>query len=462
MSPKLALLVYLGWVVWLFRGAPRQGWSKELWIPLIWILIVATHPISVWWAFLTGTERAPEGSNLDTVIFLGLILTALRVLVKRGTNWHEVFSRNKWVMLYFSYTCLSILWSEHGFTSLKLWVKDFGNLPMVLVLLSQKPSGEGVKATLVRAAYVFIPLSILLVKYFPDLGRSYDIWSWQAVALGASESKNALGAAILLSSIGLLWNMFEPEVTARSRRARIAGNFLMIVAVGWLLWRSNCATALACTVVALIALWILRRPVARIRIHRFGLAAFILVPALVILLQFAFGFGDTVVGALGRDMTFTGRTPIWQTCIAADTSPLFGSGYADFWRGDQAVGISHKLGMYFTLAEAHNGYLETYLNGGLVGLAVLCVAIASTITQAMRSLASGGMFQGLRLVLLVLALIYNFTESAFAGLNAIWFFLLLAMLKYPSVSSYAEYDETLGRQEEAQSPKEYLPINVTA
>ncbi len=431
MPPKIALLVYAGLVLWLWKDAPRQGWSKRLWIPLTWILIIGTHPIGLWLTLLFGIARGSEGSNLDTAIFLGLIFGALRMLARKNTNWHQVFTRNGWIIAYFIYIGFSVLWSAGTFGSLRLWVKDIGNFVMVLALLGEFSNGQGAKASLVRAGYFLIPLSTLLVKYFPDLGRSYDVWTWRPLITGASESKNALGAAIILCSLGVFWGAFEAKKEGRSSKARLAARLLYAVMTIWLLNASSCATALACTVLGLTLALILRKQAIRAWLQHLGLSTIILVPLVLLFMHLIFGLGEVIVAQLGRDMTFTGRVPIWEAALNIPINPVTGCGYFSFWN-EYGQTISSRLRFYFPLKEAHNGYLETYLNVGFLGLFLLSGAVISSVAKILKRMTTDGWHAVFRLVFVVVGLVYNVTESAFAGLNAIWFLMLLGMIEYPS------------------------------
>lgn len=431
MPALIALLVYFCAIAWLLKHAPREHWSNELWIPFTWVLITVTHPVGLWIALLTGTARGPEGSNLDTAIFLTLMATAFRVAGRNGARWREIIAQNKWLFLYFTYTGISVLWAGSPISSLKLWVKDAGNLFIVLAVLAQPRPDASVKALLLRVAYVFVPLSILLFKYFPDLGRQYDIWTWQPMTLGASDSKNSLGAAIILCSVGLFSEALDRSGGLRvSGKARSLANLAVIIATIWLLVKSSCATALACTVVVFIFLFLLRNERFREHVQNLGTYIFFIVPLCIFILQYVLGFADIVVEALGRNMTFTGRTPIWAACVAAEINPLFGSGYASFWKSVHAQEISSSLKFYFTLQEAHSGYVETYLSGGLVGLGLLITAIVTSTRRIMRRLRNT-MRSRLSLVVVIIALVYNFTESAFSGLNPIWLLLLFGMVEWP-------------------------------
>jgi exopolysaccharide production protein ExoQ len=74
---------------------------------------------------------------------------------------------------------ISILWSDFPFISLKRWVRTAGCSIMALVVLSEANPYEAMHAILRRTIYVVMPLSVVLVKYYPHLGVSFGRWSGQ-------------------------------------------------------------------------------------------------------------------------------------------------------------------------------------------------------------------------------------------------------------------------------------------
>ena len=87
---------------------------------------------------------------------------------------------------------LSVLWSDFPFITFKRWFRDLGNYLAILVVLSDPRPLEAIRALLRRLSYLLIPLSILLVKYYPN-GREYSIWTGPDCS-GATTSKNMLGS----------------------------------------------------------------------------------------------------------------------------------------------------------------------------------------------------------------------------------------------------------------------------
>ena len=76
-----------------------------------------------------------------------------------------------------------------------------------------------------------------------------------------------------------------------------------------------------------------------------------------------------MIQLLGKDPTLTDRTLLWAELLKVDINPLFGTGFESFWLGERFR--SFTASHWWAPNEAHNGYLETYLNLGLVGLFLL-------------------------------------------------------------------------------------------
>src|SRR2546425_3304837 len=210
MPRQLALLVCVSFIVWLFARDRklRPMTSGALWVPLLWLVIITSRPVSFWFGGGLRVEKPDdylEGSPLDRNVFLLLIGTGLVVLVRRGVNWGKVFSSNRWVFVFFLYCCVSIMWSDYPFVGFKRWIKDLGNVVMVLVVLTENDPVQATKAVLARCAYFAIPLSIVLIKYYPEWGR-YLNSTWQSSNCGVATEKNGLGAVAFLSGIFLVWD----------------------------------------------------------------------------------------------------------------------------------------------------------------------------------------------------------------------------------------------------------------
>ncbi len=435
MSSTLAQLLCLSFVLWLYardsKQLPKFSWG--LWLPLVWVIVIGSKPVSAWLG--SGIEEATsdfsEGSPLDRAALLALIAAGIAVLLPRRLQWGKIFSQNKWLFIYFGYLAVSCLWSEYPFVSIKRWVKDAGNIVMVLVILSEKDPVTAAKAVLLRCGYLLIPFSVVYVKYIPSLGRYYDQWTGQPYYCGVMGNKNAMGMSLFVCTLFLFWKMVGQWDRRKARGADkldLPLHGFLLLMCGWLLFKAHSSTALVCTILGAAILLALRLPAIRSKVGKFGLYTSALL-IILLLLNSVVDLGASFVQLVGRDMTFTGRTVIWDLVLSEEINPILGVGFSSFWLGDRTDRLSEAY--FYDLNQAHNGYIETYLNNGYLGVGLLVAVFAFSFRPIKRDILSGAPFGALRLAFLIPALFYNMTEATFDRLDLLWFGMLLILIEYP-------------------------------
>jgi O-antigen ligase len=411
--------------------------KRASWVALAWISITASRPLSSWFQ-VGGAGMTPDayldGSPVDALVFLVLIVAAAFVLARRGVALGAVASQNPALTAYVLYCALSVVWSEYPFVAFKRWFKDFGNYLVILVLLTEANPTAAVRAVFTRCACILVPLSYVFVKYFPELGRAYTGWNRNDLMyVGVAAHKNTLGALLLVAAVFVTWDLFLTRAErsdARSRpehRVRVANNVAVLAATWWLLTIANSATALACAVFGLALFVLVGLPVVRRRVRRTEL--YLAVGACAwFTLDWAFGLAELLVWSLGRDMTLTTRTRAWDIVLANQVNPLLGAGFKSFWAGDRMARLWVDLP---GIVQAHNGYVETYLNGGILGVLMLAAAMLAGLRKAKLALVSGDPMGRMRLVFWILALLYNFSEASFNQLSLMWVVTLLVIVEAP-------------------------------
>ena len=97
---------------------------------------------------------------------------------------------------------------------------------------------------------------------------------------------------------------------------------------------------------------------------------------LLVVAELAFGISGAMSEALGRGSGLSGRTLIWTALLEVHTNPILGTGFESFWLGERPQQLE---GIFFYIPnEAHNGYLETYLTLGLIGVFLLIGLFVAT------------------------------------------------------------------------------------
>ncbi|HEX5757441.1 MAG TPA: O-antigen ligase family protein [Arenimonas sp.] len=129
----------------------------------------------------------------------------------------------------------------------------------------------------------------------------------------------------------------------------------------------------------------------------------------------------------GKDMSFTGRTDIWDI-MSAEISlhPLLGAGYGAYWAGPVPGTPSYEFVrlLDFYPASAHNGYLEVLNDLGALGLLVLLGFLAVFILQCLRLLPLDRAQAALFLALLLQQAVTNLSESRWLNVQSVDFVIM--------------------------------------
>jgi O-antigen ligase len=198
----------------------------------------------------------------------------------------------------------------------------------------------------------------------------------------------------------------------------------------WLLMLSQSATSRICFVIGCLIVTLVHYGPNTIR--RNLTLTLPIAMCVSIAVELTFDLSGAIAQLMVRDPTLTGRTEIWAALLNVETNPLIGVGFASFWLGDRVPWLWEETGLP-GLMNAHNGFLETYLELGLIGLSLLCIfLIASYRTICRRQKVSLDLFS-LSLALWTILIIYNVTEDAFRG-NRIWIMFLLVGVAAPVVT----------------------------
>ena len=433
MPPFIALFVWFVLLLALlcFDPAKIRATSVALWVPVIWMFFAGSRLPSQWLGALTGgswmAANLQDGNPLDRSIDLVLIGLAIAILVTRSFDWGSFFTRNLAVTAFIIFAMLSVFWSDFPLVAFKRWFRDLGNYIMILVVLSDPLPLDAVRTVFRRLGYLLVPLSILLDKYFPQMSKMYDPWSGAGMYVGVTTGKNLLGLVALLSGVFFFWDTVVrwPDKNERRAKRAILVNVVFLAMSFRLLINANSATCKVCMVIgclivaAIQSKWGKRHP---------GFLK-MLIPGsfcLYLILTFVFGMSGNLAAAIGKDPTLTDRTKIWAFVLGMHTNPWIGTGYESFWLGPRLQWIWQTSGLG-TINEAHNGYLEVYLNLGIIGLLLIAGILIASYRTICKRFAPFSSLASLSLAVWAIVLFFNVTEAGFRS-GLLWFaFLLVAI-----------------------------------
>jgi exopolysaccharide production protein ExoQ len=436
MPPSIAAIIFAIGIAGLFffdRDKDVQV-SKALWIPTLWLFFCLSRSVSQWLGMspppLDSTSVYLEGSPVDRTVYIILEVLALIVVIKRGPRVASILRRNWALGLFLSYAALSMAWSDFPFVTFKHWIKEVGDVMIVLIVLSEPNVPNAIKRLYTRLGFVLVPLSVLFIKYYPDLGRFLNL-SWQMEPVGVATQKNGLGELCDYLGLALLWcfrNAYnDREDPKRKRRLLALGAVLAMIV--WLLWMCNSMTSICGLTMASTVMLLSMRPTFRRRPALVHLLMVVLLSGTIYALFFQ-SSGD-LIQSLGRNPTLTGRTDIWQFVLSIPNSRLVGAGYESFWLGTR-LQMGWNAFPNFHLQEAHNGYIELFLNLGWIGEILLVGLITTGYANMIAAYRRNPEINSFRMAFLLAAVINGMTEAAFRMMGPPWIALLMAAVGAPA------------------------------
>jgi O-antigen ligase len=444
MPPAIASLIYVCGIAGLFYLDRDKSikTSKALWLPVLYLWILGSRPLSYWLGAgpsdAYGANVQLEGSPIDAIFFQVLLVAAIVVLSRRGQKLFAFINANAPILIYFFYCLLSICWSDYPGVAIKRWIKAVGDVAMVLIVLTDDQPVAALRRLFSRTAFILLPLSLLYIKYYPALGRSYDQWTGAQMNNGITYDKNILGVVTFVLLLGAVWRilglLWPNEAIPDRRRHLLAQGALLVLGIS-LLMTANSATSLVCFLLGAGLMvttrlgFIRRHPAA---VHT--LVVFLIISAGSLMWL---GGGAHAARALGRNPTLTGRTEIWATVIPLASNPVVGAGFESFWLSPRVHQQLWAAIPGLPLNEAHNGYIEMYLELGWMGVGLLCLLLIDGYRRSVKAFRRDPQLGGLLIAYVLTATVYSITEAGFRMMFPMWFFLLLAVIEASGIAAGA-------------------------
>jgi O-antigen ligase len=476
----IALILCLVLVAVLIKidRAASPGLTKALWIPTAWFLYCATRPIGEWFrplsygAAMTGVTGAggsmESGNFLDRNVLLVLMVAGFFVLQRRGISWRQFMRNNRWLAVLFLYMLVSVLWSEFPFVSFKRWIRTGGTVIMALVVLSEPSPYEAMQAVIRRTVYFVIPFSAVFVKYFPRIGVTFGRWNGNPEYAGATLNKNTLAEVCIIFLLYFVWALVKRREAKGVGVVRMQ-SFCEIILVFLALFlmrgptgygakgATYSATCIAALVVGVGVFFCLRQFKRRLAHLGRWVALGLIGGGAVVLAMNVAGVSPTALAAqaLGRRPDLSGRSDlIWSVLLPiAERHALLGQGYGSFW-------IRPVPNLTLDVNEAHNGYLDVFLELGLTGLLLLGLVFVAYFRKARNDLESNFNWAAFRLSFLIMFMMHNWTESTLLRpRELLWSLFVLLFLVYPKDWPGYEEEEMIG-EDEAPMDEETASITV--
>ena len=133
----------------------------------------------------------------------------------------------------------------------------------------------------------------------------------------------------------------------------------------------------------------------------------------------------SLLAGVNRDISLTGRVDLWEDVFTiAKGNWVLGKGYGAFW----FEGMNNNLWEMYVWHpnQAHQGFLDIYVQLGAVGLALSLLWVGSVVVRRIKSSVLDS-FDVFRLLFIVIIIFHNMVESSILRLNHIYWFLFLVI-----------------------------------
>lgn len=395
-----------------------------------------------WWGFLAVAVALVVGSIV------------LLVRIRPPLRWRRLpFT----LVIFLALATLSIAWSDYPGASalgvLAQWCTTVAALFLALCLewpelLRTLGSafrwilGLSLVFEFIVAAFVRHPVLPFWTDYGDQKVPQAFYWS-RGLLFHGGQIQGIQGNNNLLSMIALLALVtFAIQLADRTVR-RGAGITWIVIAVATLALTRSATVIVAgafTVIVLLFALWTRRVSPARRRpVYLTMLAAIVVGAGLIWLLS------GQLLKLLGKSDDLTGRLDIWHSVTAlALQRPVLGWGWVSYWAPwvEPFKTLAVRKGV--TYLQAHNAWLDVWLQLGVIGLIVFILLVAGTLKRSWflavdrprAGLADDAPFTALDLLplLLIATLIAQSAAESRMLVEAGWMLLVVIAVKTKRVA----------------------------
>lgn len=329
---------------------------------------------------------------------LAALLTAgsvvLLVRARTAVRWRTL---PKPLGLFLALAVLSIAWSAYpgasalgvlaqlATTASALFLALCLGWPALLTALSNAFRwilGLSLLFELIVAVFVRRPVLPLTPMQPLPAGKLPSAFYWSRdLLLHGGQIQGIVGNSNLLAMIALLaLIVFGVRLADRAARRGSAIAWIVVAALTLALTRSSTViVATAFTAVVLcFALWTRRAGPERRRPVYLSAAALVAVGAASLAL-----FASRLPALLGKSDDLTGRLDIWDRVIGlAQQRPVFGWGWVSYWAPwtEPFSDLAKRNGVVYL--QAHNAWLDVWMQLGIVGLALVVLLAVSTLWRS--------------------------------------------------------------------------------
>jgi O-antigen ligase len=397
---------------------------ENKWYILVMLLLIGGF-VALWMEMTGRLNQVDEGNEFIRTLLIIAYGISLLSLVFYFSDLIKVILNTPWLWLLICWAVLSFLWSNQPELTLR---RSFSLLFATLlgVTLYIKYTFTDFLKLISFVLMIIILGSILIVFIKPEWGimEGNHEGAWR----GIMTHKNLLGIASLAAITTLLyfWK------AARGLKRLIFWGFLFSSFLVLFFSRSLTSYLIACI---LLGSYVTIRLARKFR-KQWPIYAIFIIGVFIVFIFIIIVNYSSLLSFFGRDVTLTGRIPLWKAVIPyIQERPLLGYGYRSFWLMTFGPSLNVWEIVGWKAPHAHNGYIDLWLQLGIVGLILCLIFIFDFFIKTIRNIIMLNdenetfNFQYIALIALYIFL-YNLSESIIlqSTANHAFYWVLLVYL----------------------------------
>ncbi|MGL5943336.1 MAG: O-antigen ligase family protein [Waterburya sp.] len=367
-----------------------------------------------------GTPEKSLFSGLLLLFVYAAVLILLRVHLKQVLINIIILFQQKYLGIYIGLIIFSTLWSSTSWLSFKAaisltFISIFG------VYFAKKCNWQEL-FKLLRWNQTFVALfSAFLAIFVPSQGQMEKGW---AGALG-----HPIDLGNMMALTACLWLLHG----IHNRKYRWRSLFFSALSIV-IMQLANSAGAFL-IFLSLIVIVLIPPVFRKLNFLQANLLFTLIVSIFGMISIWLFSNLSSTFSLLNKDMTLTGRVPLWNLLIESRVVERLwlGYGYSGFWQPWQ--GTDNPAAIIIRLigdwaVHAHNGFLDIILSVGLVGFLLFLFCLFYNIGQAIKLVFSNRTPEAvLPLIIFTFILVGNLSHSTIISPSYVWFLFVLVIVR---------------------------------
>ena len=366
---------------------------------------------------LGGAIGGDEG-DIDSAIlrysFLLIYLITFALLGFRLSRTLAYLNTNKWLLVLTGLAVFSVSWSSVPSISLRQAIALIGSTGFAIYLASRFTFEEQLKI-LGWSFGIGLFTSFLFAFLIPAYGIMPS-GSWR----GIYPHKNGLGESMFVCFL----TFYFLSISAKKHQLLFKTCCLLSVV---LILLGQSVTSLVSVIFIFSTAQGLKLVSFKSKKRVLGILLFLIAVAMILFLLVI--NINTLLGLYDRDITLTGRTPLWESLwVFIEKKPWLGYGYGSFFSGlHRETDIIWKVHDWVP-PHAHNGFIQVWLYIGVIGLAIFSIGYFYSIFNALfKYLVSKELKMLWIFLLLLYTIFFNLTEVSFLSRGMLWILSLTAI-----------------------------------